>query len=244
MSLVFPTPAIHILEIAGGEASNEEQSERCTRGTVMRDEEKSKATMPPSLFSPFLSAKQTCPPLSGGEKKLIIACEIAFVATLMLFLSFQNRGLFPTFLVVSALLWQQKKSWSTVGFARPTSWRRALGAGLGLCGIWFVLQIFGLEPLVAILIHQRPDVQAFSSLHGHPLNVVGSLLIAWTSSAFGEEMLFRGYLLNRFADLFGRSYPGWTVSILAQARPCLQTYNQIKMEAMVTIARKLTARFS
>lgn len=40
------------------------------------------------------------------------------------------------------------------------------------------------------------------------LNLLGAFIGAWTISAFGEELLFRGYLLNRFSELFGRSRLG------------------------------------
>ena len=40
------------------------------------------------------------------------------------------------------------------------------------------------------------------------------ILAAWVSAALAEEMLYRGYLLNRAADLCGRSVPGWMLSVM------------------------------
>ena len=40
--------------------------------------------------------------------------------------------------------------------------------------------------------------------------VVGS----WTLAAFGEEMVYRGYLMNRVAGLFRRTRSAWVFSLL------------------------------
>jgi membrane protease YdiL (CAAX protease family) len=34
------------------------------------------------------------------------------------------------------------------------------------------------------------------------------------AAAFGEEMVYRGYLMNRVADLFAKSRTGWIISLL------------------------------
>src|SRR5215471_16909977 len=36
---------------------------------------------------------------------------------------------------------------------------------------------------------------------------------AWTLDAFGEEMVYRGYLMNRIADLMNRTRWAWIVSL-------------------------------
>jgi membrane protease YdiL (CAAX protease family) len=39
--------------------------------------------------------------------------------------------------------------------------------------------------------------------------------LAWTLAAFGEEMFWRGYLMNRVADVFGRTKAAWVLSLVA-----------------------------
>jgi membrane protease YdiL (CAAX protease family) len=39
----------------------------------------------------------------------------------------------------------------------------------------------------------------------------------WTIVAFGEEMVFRGYLMNRIADLVGRSRTGWASALIGSS---------------------------
>jgi membrane protease YdiL (CAAX protease family) len=40
------------------------------------------------------------------------------------------------------------------------------------------------------------------------------LVVSWTLAAFGEEMTYRGYVLNRAADLGGRRPWAWAASLL------------------------------
>jgi hypothetical protein len=39
--------------------------------------------------------------------------------------------------------------------------------------------------------------------------------LTWTLAAFGEEMVYRGYLMNRVADLFNRTQRAWIISLIA-----------------------------
>ena len=41
-----------------------------------------------------------------------------------------------------------------------------------------------------------------------------SLAFTWTLFAFGEELIFRGYLMNRITDLVGHTRSGWGVALL------------------------------
>lgn len=38
--------------------------------------------------------------------------------------------------------------------------------------------------------------------------------LSWTLAAFGEEMVWRGYLMNRVADLPGRRKSSWMLSLV------------------------------
>ena len=43
------------------------------------------------------------------------------------------------------------------------------------------------------------------------------LALNWTLAAFGEEMVYRGYLLNRFLDLFGTSKAAPAMALVASS---------------------------
>ena len=52
------------------------------------------------------------------------------------------------------------------------------------------------------------------SLFGDWKMLLLALALTWTLAAFGEEMAYRGYLLDRMADIFGRSRTGWTAALI------------------------------
>lgn len=38
--------------------------------------------------------------------------------------------------------------------------------------------------------------------------------MSWTLAGFGEELVFRGYFMNRVADLVGANRAGWLISLI------------------------------
>jgi membrane protease YdiL (CAAX protease family) len=61
---------------------------------------------------------------------------------------------------------------------------------------------------------KQPDLDVCRSLTGHWKLALVYLALAWVLAAFGEEMVYRGYLMNRVADLFNRTRTAWIVSLL------------------------------
>lgn len=60
----------------------------------------------------------------------------------------------------------------------------------------------------------RPDGSRFAGLSGNPLMLALGLFSVWTSAAFGEEIIFRGYLIGRLAGLLGRGATGWGAAVV------------------------------
>ncbi len=76
-----------------------------------------------------------------------------------------------------------------------------------------LLELFGTQPILIRLFHQPPDLSALKELHNNAGMLAVALLLTWTLAAFGEELVWRGYPLNRFAELL-RQIPGhWAISI-------------------------------
>jgi len=48
---------------------------------------------------------------------------------------------------------------------------------------------------------QRPDLSSFENVQGNAQMALQWLAIVWVLAAFGEELVYRGYLMNRIADL-------------------------------------------
>jgi len=106
--------------------------------------------------------------------------------------------------------------WKDVGFTRPSSWKLALFVGL-LAGLFIeAFELFISQPLLARWTGKMPDLSAFSAVHGHLKIVVIYILLIWILAAFGEELVYRGYLMNRLAGLF-RVRSRWVISVIVVA---------------------------
>src|SRR6195256_95943 len=76
------------------------------------------------------------------------------------------------------------------------------------------LELFATQPLLTKLLNKGPDLDEFRRLIGNTQLLIIGIVLAWVLAAFGEETVWRGYLLNRGADLFGRSTIGWIASAI------------------------------
>jgi membrane protease YdiL (CAAX protease family) len=104
--------------------------------------------------------------------------------------------------------------WRDVGFARPPSWPRAIALGC-LAGI--VMELFSTFVTVPLLTHltgKPPDLSEFRSTVGNVRLLLLWLALNWTLAAFGEELAFRGYLMQRLADVGLRTRGAWVMSLL------------------------------
>jgi uncharacterized protein len=62
--------------------------------------------------------------------------------------------------------------------------------------------------------HRWPDLSDLRPLVGNRNLLALALLLTWRLAAFGEEMVYRGYLMNRVADFLGRNRTRWRVSLI------------------------------
>jgi membrane protease YdiL (CAAX protease family) len=76
------------------------------------------------------------------------------------------------------------------------------------------LELFLTQPLLTKLLGQGPDLHELQRLIGNMQLLILGIVLAWILAAFGEEAVYRGYLLNRCADLFGRSTTGWIAAAI------------------------------
>lgn len=99
--------------------------------------------------------------------------------------------------------------WKDVGFAAGPQWKTWALAGV-LAGIVMeALELFVTRPLLVKATGQVPDLSDFTDLVGNWQLLMGVLAGSWALAAFGEELVWRGWINNRCADLFGRNRAGW-----------------------------------
>jgi CAAX protease family protein len=104
--------------------------------------------------------------------------------------------------------------WRDVGLTRYRTWRVTIGLGVILGTVLETFQLLVTQPILTRLVGRQPDLELFRALNGSIKWTLLATALAWTLAAFGEEMFWRGYLMNRVADVFGRTKAAWILSLV------------------------------
>jgi membrane protease YdiL (CAAX protease family) len=106
-------------------------------------------------------------------------------------------------LAILVLLWARatRTPWRDLGFVRPASWTRTILTGIAF-GVFLKIV---LKAIVMPLFGAEPANPAFQYLIGNTAALPGILWTVIVSAGFGEEVVFRGFLFERFGKLIGRS---------------------------------------
>lgn len=109
------------------------------------------------------------------------------------------------FLPLSALLvlawaWRSRTPWRELGFARQQRWAAIVIGGVA-GGI--ALKLF-MKAIVMPLLGADPVNHAYHYLAHNSAALPSGLYLLIVGAGFGEEVLFRGYLFERFRRMFGQ----------------------------------------
>ena len=104
--------------------------------------------------------------------------------------------------------------WRDVGlnWKRPFLQMVALGTAGGVA--LELIELYVTQPLLVRITHRPPDLSDFNELRGNFKLMLVGLALTWTLGAFGEEMAWRGWLMNRVAGLGHKSRAAWIISLL------------------------------
>lgn len=148
---------------------------------------------------------------------LVIAVELGLFAAIMVADArgwiplTQTIGLLP---LVAAALWLQDQPWSRIGWRAPDHWGLAIGLGVVAGVAMEVLAVRVTTPWISRAFGVEPDYGALKRIRGNTKMLLVFLALSWTLAAFGEEICFRGFLMERLARAFGGSDGAWMASLL------------------------------
>ncbi len=154
------------------------------------------------------------------SSRWLILAELAVVALIYLIDWFHWHHLIffsktpYLFLFAWISLRVRRMRWRNVGLQIYGGWRRTLALGILFGVLMEALELFVTQPLLVRWLHHYPDLSDFNNLVGNYKLLLIYLALTWVLAAFGEEMVHRGYLLNRVADLLRGAPARWTLSLL------------------------------
>jgi uncharacterized protein len=150
------------------------------------------------------------------DSRWLVLVEFAFVVAI--YVARQHHilkfsGIPYLFLLAWISLRLRGIQWKQIGFTRYRSWTTTLLFGMA-CGVSLELfDLFGKQPLLTHLLGRPPDLSGFPAVRGNLKFALVVVALIWVLAAFGEELVYRGYLMNRVADLGRGTRTAWVVSL-------------------------------
>ncbi len=118
-------------------------------------------------------------------------------------------------IIATAVLKLQGSGWQELGLTRPKSWRKTIVIALGALLVVAVLSI-GFQLIwtnIPGLALQPSDQSDYNPLTGNLPMFLILVAAAWTSVAFGEEMVFRAFLTVSLAGALGDVKARWPLAL-------------------------------
>lgn len=133
---------------------------------------------------------------------------VIIIATLVS-LADKNFGFFLGLGVTLFIIWQKKWDWSYVGIGQKLNLKTLIKS------LWITVVFFFATGLIDTVIQYYLGAHNLSSLddiRGDFGSYAILMVVVWVFAAFGEEVLFHGYYMRRFAKLFGDTKKAWLLS--------------------------------
>lgn len=148
--------------------------------------------------------------------KSIATPIIALVLCSILYLSGYFQVIFAApIILVASWIEYGKGTFTSLGFRRSNLKAVPLLVVAPLmAGMMFLLYWYVLIPGITYLTGQAMDFSFFEPYKGNLKAILSILPFVWISAAFGEEILFRGYLMRQFTKFFGSSSISLIINII------------------------------
>ena len=117
------------------------------------------------------------------------------------------------FLLAWISLRLRRVQWKHIGFTRYRTWATTLALGVSYGVGLELFDLFGKQPFLTRLMGKPPDLSSFPAVRGNFKFALVIIAFVWIVAAFGEELVYRGYLMNRIADLARGTGTAWLVSL-------------------------------
>lgn len=105
-------------------------------------------------------------------------------------------------------------SLAQMGLVQPDNWLNTVLLGVLLGSGLSLLSIILIEPLIEHITRQPHDVSVVAGVRGNWKSLLSWLVLVWGVAAFGEEVLYRGFLMSQIFKLLGSSLLALLLNVL------------------------------
>ena len=116
-----------------------------------------------------------------------------------------------------ALVFVRGGSFADLGFKRPERWARVPLQVLVILVVFVAAQTLVPLALSVFITLPEPDFSKYGDISGNLGAALSLALILPLTAALPEEIIYRGFLMGRLSDLFGRSKSGAILTVGVQA---------------------------
>jgi len=167
------------------------------------------------------------PSQSQSKNTAIVDLLLIFIPTWVLIFSREainsewvsNLGRLAVIVFTLWLINHRGNGLRNLGVKRPEKVLKIIGLGFGLMLLGIIVAGAAQEFLISLPGIPLPesDLSRFSSLEGNLPVLFFWLVTVWTTVAFGEELIWRAFLLDRLGTLFGKGVLQNSVVVLLSA---------------------------
>jgi len=132
-------------------------------------------------------------------------------------LSMQPAGIVISLLVLIAIasLKIRKLKIADLGFMKSDFIFKKIIAGIITSALYFIMFQYLIDPLVSKI--TPAELPSIFNIKGNIVQLLVWIIISWTLAAFYEEIIFRGYLINRLGNIIKGKLPSKIVIVILAA---------------------------
>jgi len=125
-------------------------------------------------------------------------------------------GILLSVIIVGQFLRLRGSSWREFGLVKPESLRKTL-LGAVIAYVAMVVTVTPAAAVIANVLGETPDISGFDNIQSNFPLLMFWVLLSWLIGGFGEELIFRGFVMNRLAQVFGGTRVAWAAALMLQA---------------------------
>lgn len=122
----------------------------------------------------------------------------------------------PVALVLIFVLIRWKKyPVKSLGLYNPNNWLKIISLGLLIAILVQLLGIYVLSPFFELFKGlPQADLSVYEKIEGNNSMLLIYLIVSWTTAGFGEELIFRGFIMEQIATVFKNNKFKWIFSLI------------------------------